>query len=151
MDEGGGRGEEITGKLQSGNAMVVFAAVAFAAVCLGFVVYNKKKTARKFEKAEQELYRKKIERDSLTGLLNKEGFYLRGKEFLEKHPKEQASIVFINVENFKLINDLYGVRSGDRFLQYLAMVIREFLLLYLRRMDLLEDWIFIFMKRLVHF
>ena len=131
--------------------MVVFAAVAFAAVCLGFVVYNKKKTARKFEKAEQELYRKKIERDSLTGLLNKEGFYLRGKEFLEKHPKEQASIVFINVENFKLINDLYGVRSGDRFLQYLAMVIREFLLLYLRRMDLLEDWIFIFMKRIVRF
>ena len=125
LDEGGGRGEEITGKLQRGNAMVVFAAVAFAAVCLGFVVYNKKKTARKFEKAEQELYRKKIERDSLTGLLNKEGFYLRGKEFLEKHPKEQASIVFINVENFKLINDLYGVRSGDRFLQYLAMVIRE--------------------------
>ena len=98
LDEGGGRGEEITGKLQRGNAMVVFAAVAFAAVCLGFVVYNKKKTARKFEKAEQELYRKKIERDSLTGLLNKEGFYRRGSEFLEEHSEADARILYINID-----------------------------------------------------
>ena len=124
-DKSGGRWENAWKELQRDKIGIIGISVVFVSVCLGIVAYNKRKTAREIEKAEQEIYRKKIERDSLTGLLNKEGFYLRGKEFLEKHPQEQASIVFVNVENFKLINDLYGVRAGDRFLQYLAMVIRE--------------------------
>ncbi len=59
LDEGGGRGEEITGKLQRGNAMVVFAAVAFAAVCLGFVVYNKKKRQESLRKQSRSFTERK--------------------------------------------------------------------------------------------
>ena len=55
--------------------------------------------------------------DELTGLLNKEGFYRRSREFLEKHSEADARIVYINIENFKLVNDLFGEDAGDGFLK----------------------------------
>ena len=64
------------------------------------------------EAAAQEAYRSRMETDELTGLLNKEGFYRRGSEFLEEHSEADARILYINIENFKLVNDLFGEDAG---------------------------------------
>ena len=74
---------------------------------------------------EKEVYRKKVEIDELTGLLSKEGFYRAGREFLNAHENEEVKILFLNVENYKLINDLFGVQAGDMYLQYLAGIISQ--------------------------
>ena len=103
---------------------IICCCLIFVTVCVLIYLYNKWKVARQIEKAEQEIYKKKVGTDALTGLLNKEGFYLRGKEYLDRHQSEHPKVVFLNVENFKLINDLFGVQVGDSFLQYLAEVIR---------------------------
>ena len=97
----------------------------FGTLCAALSFYSKWRNGRKLKEAEREIYKKRVETDSLTGLLNKEEFYLRGQKFLEEHQNVTSYIVFINVENFKLINDLFSVKAGDQFLQYLAGVIRD--------------------------
>ena len=84
------------------------------------IVNNRHRTQMQVEAAAQEAYRSRMETDELTGLLNKEGFYRRGSEFLEEHPEADARILYINVENFKLVNDLFGEEAGDEFLKYIG-------------------------------
>lgn len=57
--------------------------------------------------------------DILTGLYNKGSFENKTKEVLSK-TKEQYSIVCVDIEKFKVINDLYGSENGDKLLKHLA-------------------------------
>ena len=54
--------------------------------------------------------------DKLTGLLNKDGFFEQVKEILLKNPDEKYMIICSDIDNFKLINDLFGRYAGDSFL-----------------------------------
>ena len=54
--------------------------------------------------------------DQLTGLNSKEFFYQRVNESLLKHPDQEYDIVCSDIENFKLINDIFGVPTGDLLL-----------------------------------
>lgn len=54
--------------------------------------------------------------DRLTGLYSKEFFYRRVKEILQQHPEREYDIVCSDIENFKLINDVFGMPAGDRLL-----------------------------------
>lgn len=54
--------------------------------------------------------------DQLTGLNSKEFFYQRVNESLLKHPEQEYDIVCSDIENFKLINDIFGVPTGDLLL-----------------------------------
>lgn len=58
--------------------------------------------------------------DQLTGIYNKETFYRHTREMLLGDPDTRYVLVRCNVERFKLINDLFGVRTGDRILQWIA-------------------------------
>ena len=54
--------------------------------------------------------------DSLTGLFNKNGFFQRAKEIIEKNPDTPRYMVATNIENFKFINDVFGSELGDKIL-----------------------------------
>ena len=84
------------------------------------IANNRHRTQMQVEAAAQEAYRSRMETDELTGLLNKEGFYRRGSEFLEEHSEADARILYINIENFKLVNDLFGEDAGDEFLKFIG-------------------------------
>ena len=61
-----------------------------------------------------------VQYDRLTGLYSKEFFYQRVKETLAAHPEQEYDIIYSNIENFKLVNDIFGVPSGDRLLVNVA-------------------------------
>lgn len=63
--------------------------------------------------------------DELTGLYNKSSFEDKTKELLLT-AKEQFSIICIDIEKFKVINDLYGSENGDKLLKHLAKHFRVF-------------------------
>ncbi|MGN0702165.1 MAG: EAL domain-containing protein [Lentihominibacter sp.] len=63
--------------------------------------------------------------DRLTGLYSKEYFCHLVRETLLANPDEKYSIICSNVENFKVYNDNFGMKSGDRLLQDLAKAIRR--------------------------
>lgn len=66
--------------------------------------------------------------DSLTGLYN--------RRVMEKKKEKEVSVVFLDIDNFKEINDTYGYDEGDRALREFASVLK----FYSRKEDLFVRW-----------
>ena len=66
-----------------------------------------------------------IQYDRLTGLYTKEFFYQRMKELLFQHPEREYDVICSDIENFKLINDIFGIAAGDRLLRGIADLYTE--------------------------
>lgn len=78
------------------------------------------KNSRLYERARQE-----ARTDEMTGLLNRKYFYEVLNEELEKNREASLALAIINVDDFKLYNQLYGVKEGDLCLQRIADIIRS--------------------------
>jgi diguanylate cyclase (GGDEF)-like protein len=65
--------------------------------------------------------------DSLTGLANRRGFDLALSQQLRLAHRYglRMSLAFIDLDRFKLINDMYGHQAGDEVLRQTAQVISE--------------------------
>lgn len=63
--------------------------------------------------------------DRLTGLYSREFFCQQARELLAQHPEKEYDIIGCNIENFKLYNDAFGVRTGDRLLCEIAGYFKE--------------------------
>ncbi len=70
--------------------------------------------------------------DPLTGLLNRRAFNQEARRYL-KHNKQCGSLLFIDIDNFKQINDAYGHHKGDKLLIKVAKICQK----SLRQTDLL--------------
>lgn len=66
-------------------------------------------------------------RDPLTGLFNQRIFWeLLGYETERaKRHKSKFAVIIIDIDNFKVINDIYGHIFGDRFLQEIGNIMRN--------------------------
>lgn len=105
-----------------------------------------------------ELHKKDIEikklkslvtQDELTGLYNKRGFkdmlgrIFESASFAMKRPQERKyfqiealSLLFLDIDNFKKINDAHGHKTGDHVLRYIA----EIILQKVRSIDIAARW-----------
>lgn len=54
--------------------------------------------------------------DALTGLYTKNYLFSQIRKTLNENPDGEYAIVVTNFENFKLFNDIYGVKKGDEVL-----------------------------------
>ena len=61
-----------------------------------------------------------LQYDLLTGLYSKEFFYQKVREKLQQNSDKKYTIICSNIENFKLYNDTFGVKAGDRLLCEIA-------------------------------
>ncbi|WP_022856033.1 GGDEF domain-containing protein [Thermodesulfobacterium thermophilum] len=66
-------------------------------------------------------------KDPLTGAYNKRFFYKMLENSFEdfKRYEKKFSIIFIDIDNFKKINDQYGHITGDLVLKTLVMIIKK--------------------------
>lgn len=80
----------------------------------------------KLEKSVEEVRTMSIT-DSLTGLFNRRYFDMIFSNELgrAKRDKYPISLVFIDIDNFKYINDTFGHPTGDEFLIYVANSLKE--------------------------
>lgn len=78
------------------------------------------KNARLYEQAYME-----ARTDELTGLLNRKYFYEVLNIEFEKNKEASLALAIINVDDFKLYNQLYGVREGDKCLKRIAAIIKS--------------------------
>lgn len=65
--------------------------------------------------------------DELTGLHNRRGFISLAEQRLKLTSRQgvRSSLIFIDVDNLKYINDNFGHREGDYALQQIAGLLRE--------------------------
>jgi diguanylate cyclase (GGDEF)-like protein len=62
-------------------------------------------------------------RDGLTGLATREALGERASGFASRADGEVWSVILVDVDHFKLINDVFGHLQGDRVLQRIADII----------------------------
>ena len=63
--------------------------------------------------------------DELTGIYNKQAFYTKTKEMLLDNPDKNFDLLRINIERFKVLNDLFGESTGDKLLRYIGKFLKE--------------------------
>ncbi len=71
--------------------------------------------------------------DGLTGLLNRQGFYIFARQlaYLAHRNKENIAVLIIDVDGLKELSDLHGASKGDDVLKGVAEVVKS----SLRRSD----------------
>lgn len=63
--------------------------------------------------------------DDLTGLLNRKHFFLKLNELYDAEPNRIMSLAIINVDDFKLYNQLYGEAMADDLLRRIALLMTQ--------------------------
>lgn len=89
-------------------------------VCDYFVYVDR---TQMYESLAREKY--KATHDSLTGLLNREQFYVETAELLQKYPDTAFSILCSNIKDFKLVNDIFGIEKGNTVLLTQAKLMKN--------------------------
>lgn len=67
----------------------------------------------------QDVYMK----DSLTGLLNRNGFYDSVQRMMDHDADKEMALIFMDMDMLKHINDTFGHAEGDSALRFLATII----------------------------
>lgn len=67
---------------------------------------------------------KEARTDELTGLFNRKYFYKMLSEEFQKNKEGSLVLMLFNVDDFKLYNQLYGVKEGDEALQRIGLIIQ---------------------------
>lgn len=62
-------------------------------------------------------YRKLAHHDSLTHVLNRRGFTVEASQLANENPDDFSTLIFIDLNRFKHINDQFGHAHGDRVLR----------------------------------
>ena len=85
-----------------------------------------------------EILEEKASRDTLTKLFNRRKFddVLKQEIALSKTLESPLSLIFLDIDHFKIVNDTYGHDAGDIVLQELA----DLLLLNVRNGDFVARW-----------
>lgn len=58
--------------------------------------------------------------DPLTGIYNKETFYEKVEELITENPQNNYTVLCLDIDRFKVINDLLGSQEGDKLLQFVG-------------------------------
>jgi diguanylate cyclase (GGDEF)-like protein len=118
---------------------VVFLVTALGMQLMTFedMTYELQRTNRRLETAQSDL-RELVITDPLTGCRNRRFFdEIIGRE-LQRHSRYRSplSIVFIDIDRFKAINDTLGHETGDRVVRD----VEGFLLRHIREADYVFRW-----------
>ncbi|KGP71670.1 diguanylate cyclase [Pontibacillus yanchengensis] len=76
------------------------------------------------KKYEQELYKKAIT-DDLTGLFHRKHFISKATQYLKQYTN--ITVLLLDIDNFKCVNDKYGHDIGDSVLKEFASIVYNFI------------------------
>lgn len=62
---------------------------------------------------ERQLLIERSQRDNLTGLYNKMAFFELCEEYMVDNPNDSTALIFLDLDNFKALNDKQGHIKGD--------------------------------------
>ncbi len=102
--------------------LIVFAVIAIALAV--YTVLTHKMANMKVQRKEYELLQKKIQLDEVTGLYNRTYFFELVKEWMDE-TNEDLCIITMDIANFKVVNEIYGMNVGDELLKEVAEHVRN--------------------------
>lgn len=63
--------------------------------------------------------------DYITGLMTQNMFYAEAKSLMSGNPKNTYYVIIMDIDKFKIINDIYGMETGNRALAFIAEKIKN--------------------------
>lgn len=66
----------------------------------------------------------RITHDSLTGLLNREGMRTAMERCFDQADGRLMAAMFLDLDNFKMVNDMYGHETGDEYIRQVGLLLR---------------------------
>lgn len=67
-----------------------------------------------------------LQYDTLTDFYTKEFFYRYARQELRDHRDQKFDIICSNIENFKFVNERYGIKNGNKVLKFIADIYRKY-------------------------
>lgn len=64
--------------------------------------------------------------DALTGIYNRHGFDEQVEQYMRQNPQKHCVVAMLDIDDFKLVNDMYGHAAGDGALQKLAESMKQY-------------------------
>ena len=111
------RGMTIEEFLENYLRDILFILVFVIVLSTGLIMYNKYK---KEQKSKEKAYT-----DSLTGLSSMEKFRIDVEAILKNQERVNYHAIALDIDKFKVINDLYGYAEGDKVIAYVGRVCKE--------------------------
>lgn len=85
----------------------------------------KEKVKSEHLKQVSEKYKELAILDTLTGVFNRRGIYQFYEHTFDENPDEKGSIIMLDIDHFKNINDTYGHDVGDNVIQAIGKILRN--------------------------
>ena len=101
------------------TSVLIFLGLLFVATVIIFILSHKRETAEKRVLENLSIH------DPLTSVMNRRAFDFTAEEYLKRAHKNEASLLFIDVDYFKQVNDKFGHEAGDRILIEFSAALRE--------------------------
>ncbi len=98
---------------------IILIFVILVLICILLSIFNKRHTQYLIDKKEADILRRKVEIDTLTGLYNYDFFLELVKDRLA-NDEGDFCILYLDVNRFKIVNELYGMGIGDQLLAYIG-------------------------------
>lgn len=120
----------VTESTYAGVSVNLVGATIFLSILLGQMIYNLNREYY-FGSRERKTQRRKIQKlanhDQLTGLYNRRKFEDRLQEEFNRAQRYDLdlTVMIIDLDHFKHINDTFGHQAGDRVLEEIGDVIRS--------------------------
>ena len=64
--------------------------------------------------------------DALTGIYNRHGFDEQVEQYMRQNPQKHCVVAMLDIDDFKLVNDMYGHAAGDGALKKLAESMKQY-------------------------
>jgi len=64
--------------------------------------------------------------DALTGIYNRLGFDDQVEQYMRQNPQKHCIVAMLDIDDFKLVNDMYGHAAGDGVLKKLAESMKQY-------------------------
>ena len=74
----------------------------------------------------RKLFKKLAVTDTLTGIYNRLGFNRQVEQYMRQNPQKHCVMAMLDIDDFKLVNDMYGHAAGDDVLKKLAESMKQY-------------------------
>lgn len=100
------------------SSVLIFLAVLLIATVTIFILSHKRETAEKRVLENLSIH------DPLTSVMNRRAFDFTSEQYIGRS-KNEAALLFIDIDYFKQVNDNFGHEAGDRILTEFSAALRE--------------------------
>lgn len=101
------------------SSVLIFLGVLLIATVAIFILSHKRETAEKRVLENLSIH------DPLTAVMNRRAFDFTAEQYIGRSLKNEASLLFIDIDYFKQVNDNFGHEAGDRILTEFSASLRE--------------------------